>query len=189
MWEKQLVRHCSPTLAGLKTGSVFTVSVADEEELRCTLRRLNGQFRDKGLRVIPLRRREGRALIYVYRPCRLRQDLGDETAGALLGACGYCRKSPEGCIAQLIKRLEEREDFPHEIGLFLGYPPEDVAGFIRNDAENYKCCGVWKVYTDVEAAQRTFDQYRKCTQVYCSQWEKGADLRRLTVASQKSVMN
>ena len=37
--------------------------------------------------------------------------------------------------------------FPHEIGLFLGYPFEDVMGFIENKGENYLCSGCWKVYS------------------------------------------
>ena len=37
--------------------------------------------------------------------------------------------------SRLIKRLNEDAEFPHEIGLFPGYPPEDVRGFIENRAE------------------------------------------------------
>ena len=48
----------------------------------------------------------------------------------------------------LIERLQNREDFPHEIGLFLSYPPEDVQGFIDNRAHNYKRICAWKVYGD-----------------------------------------
>ena len=64
----------------------------------------------------------------------------------------------------------------------MGYPPEDVEGFISQKAQNYKCVGCWKVYGDAEAAQRTFEKYKKCTDVYCSQWEKGISIERLTVA-------
>ncbi len=38
--------------------------------------------------------------------------------------------------------------FPHEIGLFLGYPPEDVCGYIRNKGKCQKCTGHWQVYGD-----------------------------------------
>lgn len=48
------------------------------------------------------------------------------------------------------------KDFPHEIGLFLGYPLEDVQGFIENRAEGYKCVGCWKVYGDEEYAKQEF---------------------------------
>jgi hypothetical protein len=44
-------------------------------------------------------------------------------------------------------------EFPHEIGLFLGYPPEDVAAFIENDGKNYACRTHWKVYHEPDAAR------------------------------------
>ena len=83
---------------------------------------------------------------------------------------------------QLSKRLNETKEFPHEIGLFLGYPPEDVKGFIDNRAEGYKCIGCWKVYGDEENAKRKFECYKKCTDVYCAQWANGKSIERLTVA-------
>ena len=66
--------------------------------------------------------------------------------------------------------------------LFLGYPPEDVCGFMKNKACNCKCVGCWKVYGDEEAAKKKFAQYKKCTQVYSDQWANGTDIERLTVA-------
>jgi hypothetical protein len=44
-------------------------------------------------------------------------------------------------------------EFPHEIGIFLGYPPEDVAAFIENDGKNYACRTHWKVYFEPDAAR------------------------------------
>ena len=37
--------------------------------------------------------------------------------------------------------LEEKGAFPHEIGLLLGYPVEDVLGFIRHQGKNYLYTG------------------------------------------------
>ncbi|MBO5590663.1 MAG: DUF3793 family protein [Acidaminococcaceae bacterium] len=54
----------------------------------------------------------------------LRQSLGSSQACALLAQRGYPCKNPEHCIAKLVDRLNEATEFPHEIGLFLGYPPE-----------------------------------------------------------------
>lgn len=50
-------------------------------------------------------------------------------------------------------------DFPHEMGLLLGYPIEDVEGFIKNKGENYLYAGYWKVYKDVEQKKLLFDAY------------------------------
>ena len=83
---------------------------------------------------------------------------------------------------QLAGKLQGNCEFPHEIGLFLGYPPEDVKGFIENHAKNYKFTGYWKVYGDEAEAKKLFDRYRKCTQLYTRLWHGGRTVERLTVA-------
>ena len=86
------------------------------------------------------------------------------------------------CIVQLVKKLRSESSFPHEIGLFLGYPPEDVCGFIENKAEDCKCVGCWKVYGDADKAQLLFDKYKKCTQLCRSLFAKGCTLDKLAVS-------
>ena len=67
-------------------------------------------------------------------------------------------------LAELGRRLEAGQgSFPHEIGLFLSYLPEDVLGFICNGACNHKCVGCWKVYGDVDAAIKKFESFESCT--------------------------
>lgn len=182
MSEELLVRHCSPTLAGMKTANMFTCSFENAENMRSDVRKLNVMLGKKGLRVLPLRFKNNRALIYIYRPSKLSEDLQNDTACRLLKEHGYDSERPEQCIIRLIKRLSENEEFPHEIGLFLGYPPEDVRGFIDNKAGSCKCVGCWKVYGDAKAAQKVFAKYKKCTDVYCMQYAKGKSIERLTVA-------
>jgi len=179
--EDHLIRYCAPTLAGIKTGSLFTCSCPCAEELRNTVRSLNKRLVPKGLRLLPLRFSDQKALMYVYRPSGLKQDLSNETASRLLKEHGYCTESCEHCIAQLAHKLKNFGEFPHEIGLFLGYPPEDVAGFMENKASRSKCTGCWKVYGDVDAAKKRFEQYRKCSRVYQICWENGSSLDRLAV--------
>lgn len=184
MSEEMIIRHCSPTLAGLKTGSLFSCHVAAgyEKELMEDLRKLNRRLVPKGLRILPLRIWDGRALIYVYRPSGLKKDLEDRQTRELLEKNGYVPARADACVIHLIKRVKEGQGFPHEIGLFLGYPPEDVQGFIENKAEGHKMTGYWKVYGNEEEAKRKFEKFKKCTRIYCEEWEKGRTLEKLTVA-------
>jgi hypothetical protein len=182
MSEELLILHCSPTLAGLKTGNLFTCSYKERGDVPAFLRSWNISLRSKGVRLLPLRVKDGKALIYVYRPSLLHSVLRSDEVCSLLTQRGYCTDSCEKCVIQLMDRLGESAEFPHEIGLFLGYPPEDVCGFIENRACNCKCVGCWKVYGDEEAARKKFAQYKKCTQIYCDQWAKGKAIERLTVA-------
>ena len=182
MSEDHLIHHCAPTLAGLKTGSLFTCPFSSRRILLDSLRQINRKLLPKGLRIIPLRFTEDRALIYLYRPKKLSADLKSSAAKQLLQCQGYDTTTCEKCIVQLVQKLRLQKEFPHEIGLFLGYPAEDVLGFMENKACNCKCVGCWKVYGDEAAARIKFDKYKKCTRVYCDQWAKGKDIERLTVA-------
>lgn len=182
MSDEIIVQKCSPTLAGLKTGNLFLVDFDTKEELQKDIRSLNKRLKEKGLRIIPVRYRKNKALMYLYRMSQLKKDLQDMEAGRLLKELGYTTNSPERCIGKLISRVRDASEFPHEIGLFLGYPPEDVRGFIENKADNYKLVGTWKVYGDEDLARKKFGQFQKCTNVYYDQWCKGKTMERLTVA-------
>lgn len=181
MSEDMIVLNCSPTLAGLKTANMFVCSFSDECEMRASISHLNKMLSKKGVRILPLRYKNQKALVYFYRPERLSSDLSDNAAYRILSQRGYTNGSSERYILQLIKRLAQCEEFPHEIGLFLGYPPKDVQGFIENRVDSVKCIGCWKVYSDEENAKKTFAKFKKCTDVYCSQLRKGRSIERLTV--------
>ncbi len=178
---QMLVTYCSPTLAGLKTGNLFSLSFESREELNRNIREFNRILSPKGICVLPLRFTEGHALIYVFRPAALEKDLADEECRKLLREAGYPSGRLYGCIRELIGRLKAGGEFPHEIGLFLSYPPEDVRGFIANKAGKSKCTGTWKVYGDEQRARKMFRRFRRCTDIYCRKWNEGMPLERLAV--------
>ena len=168
MSEELVIRQAAPTLAGIKTGSLFPCPCEDKAALLAEIRAFNRRYQARGLCLLPLRFTKGKALLYLYRPAALQRDLDSDAAAKLLAGAGY----PCGSSAE----------FPHEVGLFLSYPPEDVKGFIENRAANAKCTGVWKVYGDERQARQTFAKYKKCTQVYCERWQSGSGLDKLAVA-------
>ena len=176
-----LIRSCAPTMASLKTGNMFNCAFESREQMIDELRRLNRRLQPKGLRILPLRWREGRALLYLFRPKMLKRDLTNPLAARLLSECGYTCTDANVCLARLIARLRTEPDFPHEIGLFLGYPPADVDGFMHRK-EACKLSGLWKVYDDVEGAVRQFARCRHCTEVYLNCLSRGFSLDRLAVA-------
>lgn len=182
MSEEILVRQGAPTLAGIKTGSLFPCPCEDREALLSDIRKLNRRLSPKGLCLLPLRFLPGQALLYLYRPAGLRRDLRDVQASELLRQAGYGDESCERCVARLVCRFRESSEFPHEVGLFLSYPPQDVRGFIENHAVNYKCAGLWKVYGDEALARRLFEKFRKCTDIYCALWRAGSGIDQLAVA-------
>ena len=55
MSEDFLIRHCSPTLAGIKTGSLFSCGCPCKKQLTKDLSGFNRKLAPKGIRVLPLK--------------------------------------------------------------------------------------------------------------------------------------
>lgn len=184
--EKELIRHCSPTLASLKTASLFTLEFADRSEpnvLNAALREWNRRLSDKGVAMLALRETPERALIYVFRIKKLQSALCCPGVESFLGENGYESASVGAALSTLRAHLAGLAGFPHEIGIFLGYPLDDVIGFIENKGRNCKRAGCWKVYCNECEAVKTFARYKKCETVYMRLWEQGRTVRQLTVAA------
>ena len=180
MSDETVIRCCAPTLAAIKTGSLFNCAFESHQEMTENLRTLNLCLLRKGVTALPLRYRDGKALIYLCRIEMLEADLRDPQAEAILRKNGYPEGTPIQRVSHLIRRLRDCETFPHEIGLFLGYPPADVQGFI--EGKTCKCTGLWKVFeSDEEAARRYFARCRHCTNAYLQRSREGWSLSRLTI--------
>ena len=179
MSEELVIRQAAPTLAGIKTGSLFPCPCEDKAALLAEIRAFNRRYQARGLCLLPLRFTKGKALLYLYRPAALQRDLDSDAAAKLLAGAGYPCGSCGGCVAALVRRMRSSAEFPHEVGLFLGYPAEDVRGFIENRAADCKCVGFWKVYGDVDAAKMKFERFEKCTRDNCGRLRRGCSLEQL----------
>lgn len=174
MPEFHLVDCCAATLAGMKAGSIFNVSFPGEEDLQTWIRNLNQNLCLSGLVLYPLRSGEGSALILLFRVSQMDAILKEERVRELLSENGYPGGSLYADLAHLRARIEDRSgEFPHEIGIFLGYPLCDVKGFIEHRGRNCKLCGIWKVYGDEKEAAARFARYERCREVYWRLWITG----------------
>lgn len=183
MLEKLLIRHCAPTLAGIKTGSLFNCYINSREEFMVHLEDANKKLNSKGIQLEVLRIKNLNALILAYRPKSLSRDLEENGVDIFLKRFGYAKIDTEYAISKLKERFAAQSDFPHEIGLFLGYPFADVIGFIDNAGQNSKCVGCWKVYRDEREAMKLFERYKKCKDVYSRMFAGGCSIMQLIVAA------
>ena len=188
-FETVMIEQCAPVLAGLKPAGLFRYETRDCADLARRVRSWNEQLNGKGLRVRVMKgcARTHRFLVYVYREAQLSAVLADKAVQEFLRQEGYqlpAEQEQTGALLnQLSRRLCCQAEFPHEIGVFLGYPLPDVVGFIENRGQNFTCCGCWKSYGEPTAARRRFDQLSKCTAVYLRLFHSGTPIARLTVAA------
>ena len=124
--EYAIGRHCGVTFAGLKIASLVSLRKGEEDVIQTLSRRFAG----KGFAFILLREDEERLLVYVCHRARLTKYLFSSDVRAFLARFGYEYGSAEEALEQLKYRMHG--EFPHEIGIFLGYPLADVRGFLRD---------------------------------------------------------
>ena len=181
MVEKRIVEQCAPTLAGIKCGSLFRTT-CDINAISSEIQLVNGLLNSYGVEVTTFRPSGCGTLVYVYRKDLLsRIEKDDERSIPFLEKSGYDVSSTDSLVNSLKDRTESAGCVPHEIGLFLGYPFDDVKGFINSKGKCSKCIGCWKVYGSVETANRLFDMFHRCRAIYTELYRNGASITSLTV--------
>lgn len=170
--EYALGAHCGITFAGIKAGSLINI----KRECMGCIRRYVRYFGRRGFKFVVLRQ-GSRVLLYVYNCKKLGEILSDSDIRTFLRGHGYIYDTAEEAVAILKSRMGGGE-FPHEIGIFLDYPLEDVQGFISRPCEGI-FTGHWKVYADEEGKRKLFEKFDRCTRKIISRMRDGCSLESI----------
>lgn len=179
--ESKLIQYCSPTLASLKSANLFTVVTQDIGYLNKEVKRLNVLLAERGIKITVLLVRDSSVLVYVYRENVLKHQLAAEKVGDFLAEFGYDNVSVDYAIEKLKDRIFSQDNFPHEIGVFLDYPLDDIKAFIDNKGKNFRHCGYWKVYSNFEESLQKFADFDRCKELYKQMWQNGSTIRQLAL--------
>ncbi len=185
-----LAKYCMPTLLKMKPASLINVSKenigGNIDEDTGFLHQLKGIIKCFQCDYSLLYENEISLIILVYYETSIDQILKQEDNRRFLINRGYHlggeRLGDTGNIENILGQLKKKYGvyknrditekgeeqppllngcYPHEIGLLLGFPLEDVEDFIRHEGKDYLYCGAWKVYHNPGAALRIFESYRK----------------------------
>lgn len=172
----QVVLQCAPFLKGLKVSCIISV----ENALYDGIAEL---FRGTAVAYRRLSGPAGKCLVLFYRPDELEAYLNSPPVQELIRQYGYAGMDLDGMICRLEKRIGEFSErgmgFPHEIGAFLGYPAEDVKGFIENEGKKYLMIGYWKVYSDLAGARMVFKEYDRAKDCAVNEFITGKSIREI----------
>ncbi|MHB1398335.1 MAG: DUF3793 family protein [Trichloromonadaceae bacterium] len=115
-----------------------------------------------GLAWLELPGRRGSLLLLAYQAEALTALLARPATQALLTRAGYANPAdPEAALEQLAQRLTQ-EEFPHEIGVFLGYPLKDVAAFLGWVELPFTSQALWRIYGQPDRSLALADRFRQC---------------------------
>ena len=187
--EYNLAYSCAPCLAGIKPSNLFSISAEDFKQFFLLDKDL---LEAKGFYLKVLCACERGVQIILYKKEALETLIRSERVKSALLMFGY---EPEMSLEDMLNLLASRMhssqadrhckrccSFPHEIGLFLGYPVYDVLEYYKRHGEGCIFSGYWKVYSDAEKAAETFEQYNECKKHFALQIEKGLRLYDLLSA-------
>ena len=152
----RVVTQCAPVLKGVKISNLITMKPGGWRKIRAYLKKSR-------IICIPLYAVAEKEVLFLYRYEQLERHLKNREVREFLRSCGY--ESFE--VASVLVRLRRRyqlyagisKEFPHELGVLLGYPVGDVQGFIDNRGENSLTSRYWKVYQNPKEAEKIFDLY------------------------------
>lgn len=179
-FESFVAFYCAPTLAGIKPSNLFTWHHVKRHSARKYVAKLSQKFAISDLAINMLRECEYYSLILVYRRSMLNKYISEPEISKFLSDFGYtAHKGLDCCLEKLKARMARMDTFPHEIGIFLGYPLHDVTGFIDSPGKNCALCGEWKAYKNEAETSRLFARFRKCRAVLYKRFMNGIDIADL----------
>ena len=153
--ETRLALQCAPVITGIKISNLLSVSCEDAGQVKDILK-------GTGIQCYCLYRQEKKYIYFLFRTKEFEAYLQEPDVRQVLLRLGY----KDFTVTKVIRAFQRRYEayiqyckFPHEIGLLLGYPIEDVKGFMINKGKNYLYAGYWKVYENVEEKKLLFDAY------------------------------
>ena len=98
---------------------------------------------------------------------------------------GYKKDPAEKMLERLSQRVKDFSEkgmgFPHEIGMFLGYPVADIRGFIENEGRKYLMIGYWKVYSNLSQARMIFKEYDRAKECAVQEYLTGKSIREISM--------
>lgn len=154
--EFQLALQCAPLITGIKISNLLMVA-AENEDLVMDL------VQGSGITCFCVMRTTKKTAFLLYRKVKLEAYIFKPEVQQLLRKLGYEDFSLENVLHSFRKKyqahMNQGKQFPHEMGLLLGYPVEDVVGFMDNNGKNYLYSGYWKVYADVPEKKHIFIRY------------------------------
>jgi len=148
----------APTIEGKKPSSLMTFTIQRKNLLGLWQCHKQELCRELNLDFFELKDRAESVTVLFYKRIVLERYVANKRNQAYLNKIGY---QEAVVLEQKLQFLKERFAYscPHEVGIFLGIPVEDVEGFIENKGKNYLMCRYWKVYQNRKRAEQLFRIY------------------------------
>lgn len=154
----QLALQSAPLLAGEKISNLIIVSSRYANAVI-------EMFRSTEISFFMISHTKEKVIFLLYKKAELVSYLKQNKVKQFFTNAGYETIELDEILITVSEKYENylmgKASFPHELGLLLGYPIEDVYGFINNNGKNFLYTGYWKVYYDLSDKLKIFERFRQ----------------------------
>lgn len=172
----QMALQCAPVIMDIKISNMLIVDIDDMERVKDT-------FCETALSLYILYMSDRKVVFLIYDSEKLVGYLRKRENQRLLRILGYQEYDPASILLDISRRyqgyMQKSREFPHELGILLGYPIEDVMGFIVNHGQNPLFTGYWKVYDNPGEKLLLFEQYRRAKELVIRLVAQGVSIKQL----------
>jgi Protein of unknown function (DUF3793) len=151
--------NIAPTLKGLKAASTVTFCSYDRNMNNNWITYKNEILDKLNIKAFELKETKQYTSVLFYQEDLLNQKLKDLETMNFLNQFGYNINFQLDENLKILKNRYNLYNCPHELGIFLGFPLEDVKTFIEAPKEKHLLCGYWKVYHNKDLALKTFQTF------------------------------
>ncbi len=181
--ETRMALQCAPVIEGIKISNLLIVPAENGRAVWMILR-------NSGISCFRLLEGKSTVTFLLFRRQQLECFLNQERAQEILYSQGYREKGLGVILRRFGERyqayMEQGGSFPHEMGLLLGYPVEDVQGFMEHGGQQFLYSGYWKVYENVPEKKKTFQSFEDARERMVQRLWSGCRIRELIVGQELS---
>lgn len=157
--EKFLLFNTSLVISEVKPSATITLKKGIDSNYEKWIKYGEKFLESINIKYIELRECENALIILVYDEKQLSNYIFKEENKAFLKKLGYSYGNDIDAYIEKLKKRYEKFNCPHELGVFLGYPLNDVKDFMECSSKKCLACGYWRVYNDYNAAKEVFNTY------------------------------
>lgn len=158
----QLILQCAPLIAGLKISNLLIIKNEQMNLLQAIMEKSD-------ITCYHLVSDEEKSTYILFRKMQMEEYILTSQVQETLKEFGYASFQMENVLLEFklryISYLYNGKSFPHEMGILLGYPREDVNGFVQNSGKNYLISGYWKVYDSLLEKQSLFKKFDQAVEI------------------------
>lgn len=157
--KKFLLYNSSLVIAGVKPSATVTINKKLEKVYESWIEDGIDFLESINLSFINLREDDNASILLIYNDDTLKKHIFKSENMDFLIKLGYERNSDISYYVENLRERYEKFKCPHELGIFLGIPINDVKSFMECSYKKCLGCGYWKVYSNYEKALEIFSIY------------------------------